>query len=159
MQVKFFLITVLCVGIISGCQKPASSDLSKLRAHASTHQKSATEGSSIRGLEKGMAYADLKKLVLQSGWTPVVDADCKSNVMGSNYKELCKNENSELCTVCDDLPEVSGCSGDGYCGMYFSKGERRLHVVTSGMIEDWNVPGPTSRLAVDGWDFAGTDKR
>lgn len=104
---------------------------------------------------KGMAYADLRTLATKQGWTPVVDAQCKSNVMGSNYQQLCSSDpGSTLCTACDISPELSGCSGDGYCGMYFSKGGMTLHVVTYGMIEDLKVTGQTSRLYVDAWDVS-----
>jgi len=156
MQVNRCLAALMIVGIISGCHPPVSSpgQVANPRATSSKPESAPVGGPIIAGLSKGMAYADLRRLALQSGWAPVVDPDCKSNVMGPNYEELCKSDTSEFCAVCNQLPEVSGCSGDGYCGMYFSSGQQRLHVVTYGMIEDWNVSGVTSRLNVDGWDFS-----
>jgi len=160
MRVNRYLVAVLVVGSVSSCQpsaSPVGSELSPA-AVAPQQRESLPVGIAMNSqISKGMSYADLRKIVVQSGWKPVVDSDCKSNVMGSNHEELCKSNASELCKVCDDLPEVSGCSGDGYCGMYFSNGEQQLHVVTFGMIEDWNVSGSTSRLNVDGWDFSKTD--
>jgi len=156
MRVNRFFAATLMVGGIAGCHQsmPASDNQVDVTSISSKKGSEPVDNSKIIGLTKGMAYADLRKIALQSGWAPVVDPECRSNVMGSNHEELCKSDTSELCTVCDDLPEVSSCSGDGYCGMYFSNNGRQLHVVTFGMIEDWKVSGTTSRLSVDGWDFS-----
>jgi len=158
MQLNHCLVAVVVVGVISGCHEHISPPEKSTHTSATSSKQEPAPVSSptIPGLSKGMAYADLRKLALKSGWAPVVDSDCKSNVMGPNHEELCKSDSSELCTVCDQLPEVSGCSGDGYCGMYFSNDGKRLHVVTYGMIEDWNVTGAASRLSVDGWDFSNS---
>jgi len=110
-----------------------------------------------RGLTAGMAYGDFRKLVLSSGWTPVVDPQCKANVVGENHEALCK-EHSDLtgCQVCDQLPELSAYSGDGYCLVRFhhtGDGEI-LKATCNGMISDWNVPGDNSRLQVSKWNFS-----
>jgi hypothetical protein len=72
-------------------------------------------------LSKGMTYADFRKTVLSNGWTPLVSPDCKTNVGG---KAL----------ICDRLPEVNACSGDGYCLMFFEDkmSRTRLSVTTYG---------------------------
>lgn len=65
----------------------------------------------LRGfLKKDMAYADLRAAVLARGWKPVPIAECKKNVGGDT-------------TICDHLPELESCSGDGYCISHFA----RLH--------------------------------
>ena len=134
------------------CQKVGASNGQKLSREGRQEAPKARETGQF---SKGMAYADLRALAIKGGWIPVVDAQCKSNVMGSNYQQLCSSEaHSALCTACDISPELSGCSGDGYCGMYFSKDGLMLHVVTYGMIEDLKVSGESSRLNVDGWDIS-----
>lgn len=103
-------------------------------------------------LSKNMAYADLRVIALENGWKPIVDPQCKSNVVGDNHTELCAaNPGLISCQICERLPELGSCSGDGYCGMAFSKDGRTLGITTYGMIEDWNVRGDQSRLNVLGW--------
>jgi hypothetical protein len=107
-------------------------------------------------LRKGMAYADFRSAVLANGWKPVVDQDCKKNVVGADFKATCDSDPElDACRICDRLPELSSCSGDAYCGMYFSKGPQKLHAVTFGDFTDWNVAGSRSQISVDGWDFSG----
>lgn len=99
-------------------------------------------------LKKDMAYADLRKLLLTEGWTPLADPGCKDNVGGEAL-------------ICDKVPELETCSGDGHCAMNFQNTATaaRLRVTTYGEYSDWNVPGPESRLAVTGWDFSGADQQ
>lgn len=93
-------------------------------------------------LKQDMAYADLRKVVLSKGWTPVATAECKKNVEGE-------------ASICDQLPELESCSGDGYCISHFeSTSGERLDVTSYGMPEDWNVTGDDSRLNVIEWNFS-----
>jgi hypothetical protein len=55
---------------------------------------------------KGMSYGELREFALTSGWEPIVDPDCKTNVGGP-------------ATICKIRPETSACSGDGYCIFQF----------------------------------------
>jgi hypothetical protein len=56
---------------------------------------------------EGQTYNEqLRQFILSSGWEPVVDPNCKQNVGGG-------------AAVCNERPEVSACSGDGYCIMRF----------------------------------------
>ena len=106
-------------------------------------------------LKKGMSYAELRNIVVASGWNPVVDLECKANVVGADFKEICKsNPGLESCGICDHLPELSSCSGDAYCGMFFSNGSEKLHVVTFGDFSDWDVAGGESQLSVESWDLS-----
>jgi hypothetical protein len=55
-------------------------------------------------------------------------------------------------TVCDHLPELESCSGDGYCISHFASSTGEQFDVTSyGMSEDRNVAGADSRLVVVEW--------
>ncbi|MEO8778323.1 MAG: hypothetical protein ABI389_06585 [Rhodanobacter sp.] len=118
--------------------------------NANTSQTPAT--ASMSGLRKGMAYADLRTAVLADGWQPAVDLKCKANMAGAAYKELCAN-GSDSCKACDDLPELSACSGDAACVMNFrsARDKRHLQVSTYGDIGDRTVHGSESQLDVTGW--------
>lgn len=150
---------VLTSAMLASCHRPnAQSALNRTSIPQSTqHKPEATANPESIGtqLKEGMAYADLRKIVVDAGWQPVVDADCKSNVMGRGYESLCKSDPGlSSCTICDRLPELSACSGDAYCGMHFSNGIQRLHVVTYGDFADWNVSGNQSQMSVSGLDFS-----
>ena len=154
MQLNHCLVAVVVVGIISGCHQylPPPEEGTNAPATPSEQVPDTDSGPVIAGLSKGMAYADLRNLALQSGWTPIVDAKCRSNVIGADYSNLCSaHPDLDDCRVCDDLPELGSCSGDGYCGMSFKHGAETLDVTTYGMIEDRFVAGKTSRLEVMGW--------
>lgn len=117
---------------------------------ATTPQTAPT--TSLDGLHKGMAYADFRTAALADGWQPVIDLKCKANVAGAAYKELCA-KGSDSCKACDDLPELSACSGDATCVMNFrSAGDKRhLQVSAYGDIGDRTVRGSASQLDVTGW--------
>jgi hypothetical protein len=103
-----------------------------------------TSGPSAHFLEsqltKGMAYADLRKTALTNGWVPLASPNCKTNVGGTAL-------------VCDQIPEVNACSGDGYCLMFFKhvNSGKRLSVTTYGPSDDWQTSGETSKLRVKHW--------
>jgi hypothetical protein len=107
-------------------------------------------------LSKGMAYNELRKIVIDHGWQPQPDAQCMANVVGGNYKKLC-SEHPELgsCRACIDVRELSSCSGDGHCLMQFSHEGfgKTLQVGTYGEIGDWNAPAGKSTLSVTGWEY------
>jgi hypothetical protein len=91
-------------------------------------------------LTKGMAYADLRKTALTNGWVPLASPNCKTNVGGAAL-------------VCDQIPEVNACSGDGYCLMFFKhvNSGKRFSVSTYGPSDDWQISGEASRLRVKQW--------
>jgi hypothetical protein len=122
-------------------------------APASTPEPASGANASV-ALTEGMAYADLRATVLSKGWKPKADAQCKANVVGGNFAELCKH-NPDQCKVCDDVPELSSCSGDGHCLMNFERGDEEiLSVSTYGEMADWNVTGKASGLFVKWWNPA-----
>lgn len=109
-------------------------------------------------LKQGMPYADARETLLAAGWQPVRDAQCRANVIGENHAELCAaNPGLTGCKACDDLPELSACSSDGYCSLKFRHAAdgRNLQVTTYGMIEDRHVKGPDSRLDLWAWSIDG----
>jgi hypothetical protein len=159
---KLFL-TISAALTISACQPqapvadqaktapPASENAMDSQPPASTQaapqQPSGSSTNDLQAaLKKDMAYADLRKLVVAAGWSPVVDPKCKENVGDEG-------------PLCDQLPEVESCSGDGYCLMHFERtgtGEK-LDVTAYGMTEDWNVAGEDSRLNVVEWTFSNAN--
>ncbi len=152
---------VLISATLGACQQPIAQSAEIKTSVTSvvqpkTKAKQAASPAFIsKHLKEGMAYADLRKLVIDGGWEPLVDAGCKSNVMGPDYQNLCKSDPGlSSCMICEHLPELSACSGDAYCGMHFSNGVQRLHVVTYGDYSDWNVSGDQSQMSVSGWDFS-----
>jgi len=118
----------------------------------STAQSPPVAAKSLNGINKGMAYADFRKAVLAQGWQPVVDLKCKANVVGGAYKELCA-KGADSCKACDELPELSACSGDAVCAMNFhhAADNQSMEVSTYGDIGDRNVHGKDSQLDVTGW--------
>lgn len=155
-----FLLAISAALAISACQPqapvadqaktppPASENAMDSQPPVSTppapQQPSESSTNDLRAaLKKDMAYADLRKLVVTAGWSPVVDPQCKENVGDEG-------------PLCDQLPELESCSGNGYCLMHFERAGRgeKLDVTTYGMTEDWNVPGEDSRLNVVEWTFS-----
>src|SRR5690242_8462360 len=57
-------------------------------AAGSTHAPDQTSLLDAK-LDKGMAYSEFRKIVLDRGWTPKPDDKCKANVVGGDYKTWC----------------------------------------------------------------------
>lgn len=89
---------------------------------------------------EGMAFAEVRKRLLDAGWLPLRDPMCRENVGGT-------------AEVCFELPEVESCSNDGYCNMHYANAaeNRRISVTTYGPYDKWNVAGQESVLAVRSW--------
>ncbi|HZX72567.1 MAG TPA: hypothetical protein VFE77_17350, partial [Rhodanobacter sp.] len=111
-------------------------------------------------VHKGMAYADFRTALLADGWRPMVDLECRAHVVGAGYKELCA-KGSDSCKACDELPELSACSGDAVCMMRFQDAptHRQLEVSTYGDIGDRSVRGADSQLGVTGWTVSPSISR
>jgi hypothetical protein len=115
----------------------------------------AGRGASLDNVRKGMGYADFRTALMSDGWKPMADAKCMANVVGADYKAQCA-KNSDSCKACDDLPELSACSGDAVCVMRFrdARTDRQLDVSTYGDITDRKVQGNDSQLDVTGWQVS-----
>lgn len=110
----------------------------------------------LPSLRKGMTYADFRKAVVDAGWEPVVNPECRANVVGGDHESFCSGDSTDIgCRICDVLPELDASSGDGYSLVRFRhpKDGELLEATGYGMIEDWNVGGEESRLQVTGWEF------
>jgi uncharacterized protein YecT (DUF1311 family) len=82
--------------------------------------------------QQGMTYTTLRGQLLAAGWQPRRDAQCRANVVGSNFMTLCADDPSR-CRPCEQLPELSACSGTGHCTMRFStEGGQEITVSTYG---------------------------
>jgi hypothetical protein len=105
------------------------------------------------GLKEGMAYGDLRNIMIANKWLPKPHPDCKRGVIGADFEKVCSSS-PNLCKECDDLPELGECSGDGHCLMEFSDlgGQQVLTVATYGDIRDAKVEGKNSGLRVSWWD-------
>ncbi|SDZ11220.1 hypothetical protein SAMN04487939_11668 [Lysobacter sp. yr284] len=99
-----------------------------------------------KSFSKDITYSDLRKRLLGAGWLPLRDPDCRSNVGGE-------------ARVCTYLPEVEGCSSDGYCKMWFANRELglRVRVGTYGPNDRGNTLGNGTATAVRYWEFVGVD--
>ena len=99
-------------------------------------------------LEKEKPYAEFREMALTSGWVPVLDPACKSNVGGA-------------AEICDRLPELVSCSADGYCKMQWQHRQSsvKLEVFTYGDYGKWNVPGQQDALRMTSWSFITADQR
>lgn len=166
-EVVYLLLALL----LSACQAEAPVDANRAAASvpvssqptapespAMEETKPQAAGAALEAvLKAGMAYADFRKQVLAQGWTPVRDAQCKANVVGENHQAVCSQDpNLAICKVCDQMTELSACSGDGHCLVRFrhdASGES-LEATGYGMIEDWNVSGEDSRLQLSKWSFS-----
>lgn len=113
-------------------------------------------GARVAGLDALLgdkpAYADARQALIGAGWVPVPDPHNKQNVIGSNWKEICAADPVQ-CEVCDKLPELASASADGQALMRFRDPDsgQIIAVHATGMLSDYAVTGPDSRLAYMGW--------
>lgn len=131
--------------VIAAAVAPAGSVASTNASHAA----------SLDNVHKGMAYADFRAALMGDGWEPMADTKCKAKVVGADYQAQCA-KGLDSCKACDDLPELSACSGDAVCLMRFrdARTDRQLNVSTYGDITDRKVQGKGSQLGVTGWEVS-----
>ena len=145
----------VCIALVfalsTGCALPGEMDTSSVSADITAPGTTMPTDPWIDGLTEGMAYADLRAQVHAAGWRPKIEADCRTNVLGANIESACA-ATPDVCSICDDLPELDACSADGHCLMRFERGGHLLTVSTYGELTDWNVAGTASRLLVKWWD-------
>ena len=108
------------------------------------------------GIRKAMAYGDFRAVVLTKGWAPVVNSQCKANLVGEGAESVCA-ESPQLtsCKICDELPELDSCSSDAHCLMRFRHpgSEKVLEAVGYGEVEYWKETGNDAGLQVSSWEF------
>ena len=94
-------------------------------------------------LSEGMAYADLRTSVLEAGWLPVQDYSCSEKTGGE-------------ARICQELPELEACSGDGRCVMWFGHdgSGSLLRVDAFGDYTKWQLAGDGALLNVRAWEFS-----
>lgn len=113
-------------------------------------------------LKKGMAYGDFRKLVLDKGWKPAVNPECKANLVGDGADDLCaKSPQLTSCRICDELPELDSCSSDAHCLMRFHHpgAAGTLEVTGYGEVEYWNEAGEDAGLQVIDWQIAASKEQ
>ena len=100
--------------------------------------------------------ADFRAVVLTKGWAPVVNPQCKANLVGEGAESVCA-ESPQLtsCKICDELPELDSCSSDAHCLMRFRHpgSEKVLEAVGYGEVEYWKETGNDAGLQVSSWEF------
>jgi hypothetical protein len=105
----------------------------------------------------GMEYGKARKRLLAQGWRPFRDPNCLRNLSGDDkskkeweqYWAIPKNRyHNDDYTLCRRIPELSICSVDGYCNMYFKKNGKLLNVGTYDSAAFWD-----NEVQVSGWRF------
>jgi hypothetical protein len=89
-----------------------------------------------------MSYNQAKKLLVDSGWQ-------HESLPAYGYQKTHPKVQSECfgdVKICNTYPEISACSGQGYCSMlFYDHFGNKLHVTTYG-------PLLTPTLHIIGWE-------
>ena len=143
-------------------QPPAAPDAVTQESAMDSKDDSSIDGSRNAvvvlesGLRKGMAYGDFRKLVLVEGWEPVVNPQCKANLVGEDAEAFCaKKPQLTSCKICDELPELDSCSSDAHCLVRFRHpgSASVLQATGYGEVEYWSDTGEDAGLQVSSWEF------
>lgn len=108
----------------------------------------------LSALRPGMAYGELRELVLAAGWSPRPNADCRTESVGDDADAFCAaHRELAVCRICAELPELQACSGDARCLMRFSHRSQHedLEVAAYGEFDAWKETGTDAGLQVSGW--------
>ena len=135
---------IAAVCLLTACQPQAIAPTARaegLGASAGATHPVVDEGSGAITWENGMSYASLRRQLLSDGWVPLADAQCRANVAGDNHLALCTAD-AKHCQPCDDLPELSACSGTGHCVLQFQR--------APGQVLRVSTYGDVHRIAPDG---------
>lgn len=177
MKTPRILIAITAAALFAACssgtpsatnaaEEPAAPEMeAKDNPMEATEQNAAAPVETAQGLtvgfEKNQPYADFRNLALGLGWVPLKDSQCKVNVVGANHAELCAGTNPLAnCKVCDELPELSSCSGDGNCLVRFSHPDSAeiLEATGYGDVADWRTTGNDASLRVSSWELTQKPK-
>lgn len=122
-----------------------------------TPTTTATRAAFESAVREGMGYADFRSRILELGWQPVVDGQCRANLVGD--PSVCEgNADLALCRACDEIPELSSYSSDGRSLSRFRHADgQKVSVYALGELKYWNTPGEDPGLALTGWSFHGED--
>ena len=151
------LLAIALALALGACRAHSAAPPEGTAAPATSAAPAGSSPALPRGLvHAGMAYGAFRKAVLDRGWTPLPDARCLAHVVGGNAATLCA-AHLELasCHACAQVPELSACSGDGYCQMRFRRDRSHdvLRASTFGPVHDWNAPADRSRLRITHWQI------
>lgn len=151
------LVLVPCV-LLLACGEPASTGAASTSHIPTDVAAGAPPGDrTAERIRRGMAYADFRRSVLDMGWTPIVDAQCKQNVVGDDYAAQCA-EGADGCKACEELPELSRCNADGDCEMVFRHvgDENQMTVDTHGDLAARHARGDDATFDVTDWTIVPT---
>lgn len=104
-------------------------------------------------LEAGMPYGQFRQELLSRGWTPVADAGCRANLLGLGSNDACVTS-SEMCRVCEDLPELSLYAPDGVALVLFRHEDgHELQASVVGELGDRHRLDTGSRFTLVAWEI------
>lgn len=120
--------------------------------------QSTAENPDLGGLIKqGMSYPELRQSLESQGWAPVIDTQCRANVVGANHEKLCaEHPENESCGYCEQMPGLNSCSSEGACSFAFRHDAhgRMLEIGMGGEIEQWKSNSPEVMFGVSGWRYS-----
>ncbi|RMH87410.1 hypothetical protein EBB59_13055 [Lysobacter pythonis] len=171
LKLLFTLLLVVCTFLVAGCagESAAVAEQSPVVEHTETtrgtvppeKERNMDSMDSMKKqldtlLSPGSSYMDVREELLANGWEPMATLNCKENVVGGDWKNICTALDAPaVCKVCNEMIELSAYSGDGNVLAKFRHGitGKIIEVSAYGMLEDWGVRGEDSRLQYSGWGF------
>lgn len=171
--------------ILSGCQQnsqitsPAPTDKnhgekidSKNNRSTGTNTKAAslnpgaitkTDEDAVHGSKKelqailkpGAAYGLIREKLIEKGWEPVPNPDCKAEVVGGDWQNICSTSPTAGCKACEGMEELNAYSGDGVMLARFKNKftGKIISVNATGEISDWKNKNKNSDLQYTSWEF------
>lgn len=141
--------------------EPATVQIARSAATITASPSATTTDAATRALKRELkdhvSYAAFRQKALAIGWQPLPDKKCMANVAGADYQSFCpKNTDLAACRICKELPELSSCSGDGYCLMQFTHAGSSsvLQATTYGDFSRWRENTSDAGLMISGWELA-----
>ncbi|WP_143703998.1 MULTISPECIES: hypothetical protein [Luteimonas] len=165
---RVLLLLLWCCGLVAGCDRGP-----RWPAHSAADPAVATpampvtitgedgflaedvaQATAARStLRSGMAYGDFRAQLLDHGWTPVVDRDCRPDSPDAAAVACALQPDLSDCGPCAALPELQACSADGRCRARFrhAVSGHRLEVRVAGDIDAWQDTGVDPGLHLRDW--------